>query len=159
MPNTAAVSLLGCSQPDVLTRFSSALAAAKSLRGSEKQATGVVIQGGFGVGKSHTLRHLEGLALERGFVCSKLSISKETPLYDPVKVCREALYTAVLPDRRGAALQEVIARLDFRSPAFVQLARWTEGNCSAQLAATLFLLEHARSDRGAHRTHYPVLVG
>jgi len=147
VPNGAAVSLLGCNQPEVHARFTDALSSAKSLRGKDKQAPGLVIQGGFGAGKSHTLRYLEKLALEQGFVCSKFSISKETPLYDPVKVCREALYTAILPDRRGAALQEVISKLDFRAQAFAEFARWTKTCACSHLVATLYLLQHARSDR------------
>ena len=52
------------------------------------------------------------VALEQRFVCSRIVISKETPLHDLAKLYRAATRTAVVPDRTGAALTEVAARLD-----------------------------------------------
>lgn len=146
VPSSTVVSLLGCGQPDVLVRFSERLDCFDSTSEEDRQDTGLVIQGGFGAGKSHTLLGLESVARERGFVCSKVSISKETPLYHPQKLYQEAIYTATLPDRRGSVLQEVISRLDFRSQAFSALATWVNQCGCPHLAATLYLLQHSRSD-------------
>ena len=46
-------------------------------------------------------------------MASKIVISKETPLHDPVKVFRTAAATAIVPGRRGPALAEIANGLDF----------------------------------------------
>jgi len=82
VPNRAAVRLLGCNQPHVEDRFNEMLNSATDIDSSAPNAQGMLISGDFGSGKSHLLAHLEHLALEQNFVCSKVAISKETPLYD-----------------------------------------------------------------------------
>ncbi|MFC5865021.1 ATP-binding protein [Acidicapsa dinghuensis] len=146
VPNSAVVSMLGSGQPDALLRFTTSLDLIGTTPQKEEQSTGFVIQGGFGAGKSHTLLGMQNVALQKGFVCSKVSISKETPLYHPQKLYQEAIYSATLPDRRGAALQEVISRVDFRSKEFADLVTWVNQCGCPQLAATLYLLQHSRAD-------------
>src|SRR4051794_15000608 len=90
VPNRAAVRGLGCNQPRATKRFAEGLAAASRELKGNKQALGIVVSGGFGSGKSHVLKHFESLALAGGFVCSRVAISKETPMYDPVKFFRSA---------------------------------------------------------------------
>lgn len=104
VPNRAAVRVLGSQQTEAQDRFDSLLrAVAKSIE-NEEPVAGLLIAGGFGAGKSHVLEHLQHVALERNFVCSRVVISKETPLYDPAKVFLAAVDSAVVPDRRGQAV-------------------------------------------------------
>lgn len=59
-------------------------------------------------GKSHLLAHLEHLAVSRDFVCSKVAISKETPLYDLGKVFTSAMENGRIPNRRGRFIEELV---------------------------------------------------
>src|SRR4051794_18542743 len=85
VPNRDAVAVLGSQQTAVQDRFTQLLDAIES-RSPGEPAGGMLIGGGFGSGKSHVLEHLIHLALEAGFVVSRVVISKETALHDPAKV-------------------------------------------------------------------------
>ena len=95
VPNRDAVQALGSSQPLVETRFREMLTNLSegfSQNGQQQARTeGMLIAGDFGSGKSHVLEYLQHVALENNYVCSKVVISKETPLYDPVKVYNAAI--------------------------------------------------------------------
>ena len=58
-------------------------------------------------GNSHLLAHLEHLALSRNFVCSRVAISKETPLYDLGKVFTSAMENGRIPNQRGRFIEEL----------------------------------------------------
>src|SRR5207237_443432 len=85
---------------------------------------GMLVGGGFGSGKSHLLEHLAHLAMNDGFVVSKVTISKETPLYDPAKVFRAAVESAIVPGKQGSALPEVAASLPTVSRRALALQRF-----------------------------------
>lgn len=106
---------------------------------------GVMLGGGFGTGKSHLLEHLANVALSQGFVVSKVTISKETPLHDPSKVFRAAIDEARVPGRHGSAIDEIAIAVNLNSEGYRQLYRWAHQDAapvSPQFAATLFLYEY-----------------
>lgn len=144
VPNRDAVRVLGSSQAEIERRFRQLLA---ELQDGDS-AKGLLLQGGFGSGKSHLLEYFQHLALDAGFVASKIVISKETPLHDPVKVFRTAAATAVVPERRGTALVEIANNaLDFESGGYADLARWVSSDEAAlneRFDATLFLFRSLR---------------
>ena len=149
VPNGDAVRALGCHQPAVEHRFLDLLDAVSNGLSRSRQARGVLVAGGFGAGKSHLFQYLEHLALERNYVCSRIVISKETPLYNPEQVYRAAIEAAVVPGRYGQAIQEVALRLDPRREAYADFYRWARrpGSGVAPLfAATLHLHEILRND-------------
>ncbi|MBI3246177.1 MAG: DUF2791 family P-loop domain-containing protein [Deltaproteobacteria bacterium] len=149
VPNRDAVLALGCEQPAIEERFRTQLQEAKEGAPKGTQAAGFLIAGDFGAGKSHLLEYLQHVALAERFVCSKVVISKETPLYDPAKFYRAAVRTAVAPGRRGAALTEVAAQLDPRSDAYTELSAWAHSPSSglnSRFAATLFLFKRLGMD-------------
>jgi hypothetical protein len=148
VPNRDAVTELGSMQQGVEDRFSQLLDAIGGLPGGPAPG-GMLIGGGFGTGKSHVLEHLTHVALSAGFVVSKVVISKETPLYDPVKVYRSAIEQAKVPGRPGSAIDEIAAGLRVDSQAYAELYRWAhqEGTpVDSRFAATLFLHEYSRGD-------------
>jgi hypothetical protein len=148
VPNRDAVMVLGSLQVAVEDRFSQLLDVVDA-RPSQAAAGGMLIGGGFGSGKSHVLEHLAHVALERGFVVSKVVISKETPLHDPAKVYRAAVDGAFVPGRPGSAIDEIALALRLDSPAYAELYRWAhsdEAPVDSRFAATLFLYEYARGD-------------
>ncbi|MGE0822192.1 MAG: BREX system ATP-binding domain-containing protein [Candidatus Binatia bacterium] len=147
VPNRDAVLALGCEQSEVEERFREQLQAAKEGATNGTQATGLLIAGDFGSGKSHLLEYLHQTALAEHFMSSKVVISKETPLYDPIKLYRAAIRAAVVPGKRGVALTEVTAHLDPTSQAFNELSAWTHtADLNSRFAATLFLFKRLGMD-------------
>ena len=142
VPNRDAVRSLGCEQPSIEQKFRAQLQAAKEGSVEEIQAPGLLIGGSFGEGKSHLLEYLQHIAIEENFVCSKVVISKETPLHDPVKLYRYAIETAMVPCKRGSALPEIAARLDPANEAYIKLDTWLHSpnsKLNSRFPATLFL--------------------
>ncbi len=142
VPSRAAVAALGSAQPEIEDRFGALLERVRQEPGASRHPGGLLVGGGFGSGKSHLLEHLAHLALEAGFVVSRVVVSKETPLYDPVKVFRAAAAGAVVPGGHGPALAEAAAGLDPGTPAFAELWRWVTSPGAAlneRFAATLLL--------------------
>ncbi len=127
VPSRTAVAALGLGQPEVEDRFTAALDAAVD---PAVPGAGLLLGGGFGAGKSHALEHLTAVAGQRGFVVSRVVVSKETPLHDPVKMVRAAVETAVPPTAEGwrspgTAIAEALAALDVDGPGFATLLRHT----------------------------------
>jgi len=149
VPNRDAVQALGCEQPAIEERFRAQLQAAKEGTKAGAQAPGLLIAGDFGAGKSHLLEYLHHVALEEHFVCSRVVISKETPLYDPAKFYRSAMRVAVAPGKRGAALTEIAAHLDPANEAYNELNAWAHSpsaTLNSRFAATLFLFRRMGMD-------------
>jgi BREX system ATP-binding protein BrxC/D len=149
VPNRDAVLALGCEQSAIEERFRAQLQAAKEGAKAGAQAPGLLIAGDFGSGKSHFLEYLQHVAVEEHFVCSRVVISKETPLYDPAKFYRSAMRVAVAPGKRGAALTEIAAHLDPANEAYNELNAWAHSPSAAlnsRFAATLFLFRRMGMD-------------
>lgn len=170
VPNRDAVQGLGSSQSTIEERFRRQLAATRAGFSKGTAAGGTLIAGGFGSGKSHLLEYLQRIALENNFVCSKVVISKETPLYDPAKVYNSAIQSAKVPGRTGAALKEVAHRLDFNSRGYAQFFQWVnrpDNKLSTRFAATVFVFERGQGDRNPEVSDqiiqfwsgYPIKVG
>ena len=126
VPNRDAVAMLGCNQPVIESRFSSMLASAADTSNSVDSGLGMLVSGDFGSGKSHLLAHLEHLALEQGFVCSTVAISKETPLYDLAKVFKSVMENSRIPGHRGRLIEELGQALDQRSERYADFFRWSD---------------------------------
>lgn len=145
VPNAYAVRALGCMQPEVGDRFRLQLdKLADASNGATPCAPGMLIAGGFGTGKSHTLAWLEHEALRRNFVVSRLVISKETPLHDPAKIFQAAVREARLPNARGSLLHELATGLDYASDLATPFYQWaTQGQPHAMIAASVFIDERS----------------
>lgn len=125
VPSRDGVATLGTGQGEIEDRFSAMLDVSGTVRPNGRR--GMLVGGGFGSGKSHLLEHLAHLGLARGFTVSRVVISKETPLHDPVKVLRAAVESAVSPEGAIGAVAEAAASLDPGSPAYTELLRWASG--------------------------------
>src|SRR4030042_2397429 len=97
VPNRDAVAVLGCNQPEIEDKFRRQLQNTRDMITDGRPNEGMLVAGDFGSGKSHLLEYLMHLALEQNFVCSKIVISKETQLYDPIKLYRAAAESAIVP--------------------------------------------------------------
>lgn len=131
VPNNDAVKDLGCHQPEAERRFQAMLTRIVDGDPPPANALGMLVSGEFGDGKSHLVTHLEQQALSRGFVCSKVTISKETPLYDLGKVFKSAVDHGRVPDRVGPMIEELAHDLNPRCHAYEHFHRWahdTESN-------------------------------
>ncbi len=149
VPSPGAVKALGCPQPTVKSKFQQMLQEAQASIHKGWTTKGMLIEGGFGTGKTHLLESLRHMALESRFVCSKVVISKETPLYSPALMFRAAIGAADIPHKRGDALAEVAADLNFKSPQYADFYEWVHrqgGEIDGRFAATVFLYERMVND-------------
>lgn len=149
VPNRHVVSVLGCFQPEVEGRFRRMLEATQQNSTAGSCPRGMVIEGEFGSGKSHLLEYLQNVALEANFICSRIVISKETPLYHPVRLYYSAIENAVIPDKRGEVFGEIAGRCDVWTPRYKFLVDWVnnpENRMDSRFAASLLLYERMSSD-------------
>ena len=134
VPNRDAVSILGCNQPEAESNFARLLDRSQDIASPPDNALGMLVTGDFGTGKSHLLTYLEHVALERGFVCSKVVISKETPLYDLGKVFKSAVDNGRMPDRKGRLMEELGQALNPRSPSYDDFFVWAHATPANELS-------------------------
>ena len=147
VPNREAVRLLGCNQPQAESQFQDLLRRASDTATPPRGALGMLVSGDFGAGKSHLLSHFEYRALSQGFVCSKVAISKETPLYDLGKVFKSAMDNGRILDRTGPLIEEIGVELNCNSGEYSNLFRWANSPSSG--VHPIFpasLLVHERSN-------------
>jgi bacteriophage exclusion system BrxC/D-like protein len=142
VPNADAVMALGSGQSDIEDRFTGLLEKVADPHGGHRGRASMLLGAGFGGGKSHLLTHLGHLATTVGFVVSTVVISKETPLYDPAKVFRAAVESAIAPDGGRDVVADAAAVLDPDSPGYAELLRWLRGpgrDLDQRFEATLLL--------------------
>jgi BREX system ATP-binding protein BrxC/D len=150
VPSRDGVATLGSGQSEIEDRFTALLDGSGTVRADRHR--GLLLGGGFGAGKSHVLEHLAHLALDRGFAVSRIVISKETPLHDPVKVLRAAVESAAIDSGAIGAVADAAAGLDPGSPAFAELLRWASSGGSPvdeRFALTLSLLPRVQASDDA----------
>ena len=133
VPNREAVKILGCNQPGAERKFEQMLSNAEDSDNPPRGTQGMLVSGDFGTGKSHLLTHLEILALSRGFICSTVAISKETPLYDLGKVFKSAMDNGRMPIRSGRLIEELGQSLNPNSRKFDDFFIWADDTTSNQL--------------------------
>ena len=138
VPNREAVRELGCNQPQAEEQFISMLDEVAGTADRSAGPQGMLVSGDFGSGKSHLLAHLEHLALSRNFVCSKVAISKETPLYDLGKVFTSAMENGRVPDRRGRFIEELALSMKPDSEEYTAFAHWADTAASNGLLSMMF---------------------
>ena len=107
VPNRDAVAALGCSAQEVLSVFDARLDELRGSLASERPPHGMLIAADFGGGKSHVLEYLSHKARRGNFAVSKVVISKETQLFDPLKVFRAAVESLRCEDVVGDALRDI----------------------------------------------------
>lgn len=142
VPNRDAVRELGVFQADVTRKFA---ALREELGDGSPSRRHLFISAGFGCGKSHLLEYLRHDALEHNCVCSYVVISKETPLYDLLKLLRAAAETAVIPGKAGRAIPEILFSHKFSSAEFARLyeSAHRDDAFGQRIAAQLRILEEA----------------
>ena len=147
VPNRAAVEILGCHRPDLESRFDHLLAQAVNTETRPKSALGMLVSGDFGSGKSHLLSYLEHRALAEGFACSRVAISKETPLYHLGRVFISAIQHARLPGRTGQLMEEISDKINARTAEYRRFAHWasvSDNGLHQYFPATLMIYERAQ---------------
>lgn len=142
VPNRDAVRILGTTQSHIIGRFTNLL----DLFDPTSVEPGLIFNGGFGQGKSHLLEYLQHIALERNFVCSKIVISKETPLYNPGKVFTSAVNSATTDKMIGTGLNEIVTKLKPDTDVYASFNKWLndpKSKMNGRFAATLHLFPRA----------------
>src|SRR5438270_5267718 len=87
--STAVSEIFASSQGRILSAFGKLL---------DQQRGALAIEGGYGQGKTHLLKHLACLARRRGCVVSLVPLSKETPFNHWWHVYSAAIQQATLPE-------------------------------------------------------------
>jgi len=148
VPNRDAVSALGCSAHEVVDVFDARLRELSDSFESERQPRGMLVAADFGGGKSHVLEYLSHKARQENFAVSKVVISKETQLFDPLKVFRAAVESLVCENVVGDALRDIaVSRLSTKSPQFAELILWLrDSGLNSRFEATTWLFEQAGAD-------------
>ena len=132
VPNGDAVRQLGCKQQAIEDRFRELLADVAAGVEFPAHREGMLVSGDFGVGKSHLLAYLEHIALEEGFVCSRVAVSKETPLFDLSKVLKAAVDCAKVPGRAGRLIEELELSAKRDTEAFRRFFGWAASSSFGQ---------------------------
>ncbi|HJU17452.1 MAG TPA: BREX system ATP-binding domain-containing protein [Stellaceae bacterium] len=153
VPNRAAIRLLGTNNNRIAQDFLARLRLCGAALSDRGQVDGIVINGGFGTGKSHQLGYLGELAQQDNFIVSLVPISKETPLFDPARLFAAAIRAAFVPDANDDVMTAVMNRLHPNSERYDALEAWTtgevaEGRLSALFAALLYLIPRRQTDPG-----------
>ena len=146
VPNQEAVKILGCQQPQAENQFSTLLRQCADQQNPPSGSLGMLVSGGFGSGKSHLLSYLEHQALSQGFVCSRVAVSKETPLYDLGKVFKSAIDHGRIPGRSGQLMEELGVGLHENSEAYARFLKWADSERNGlhrMFPATLVVHEKA----------------
>jgi hypothetical protein len=146
VPNGAAVETLGCNRPEIESRFDDLLLQAIDKDIPPESTLGMLVSGDFGSGKSHLLSFLEHRALAEGFVCSRVAISKETPLYNLGQVFISAIRHARLPGRAGQLMEEIGDRINAQTQDYDQFSRWLnveENGLHPYFPATMMIYERS----------------
>ena len=149
VPSGDAVAQLGCDHPEIERRFQEALDRSVTGIAAGSQPIGLLVGGDFGSGKSHLLQYLAHVAGREGFACSKIVISKETSLADPIRVFRAAVAEVRVPGRVGTGIGNIASALNFNRSEYGDFYHWAgspESGLVDQLAASLFLFEYGKSD-------------
>lgn len=149
VPNREAARFLGTNQETIDRSFWQKLGFIQNAGREGKQVQGLLIKGDFGTGKSHLLDCLAARALDEKFVCSRVAVSRETPLSDLGKVYLAAIDGALIPGQRGGMIHEVTDHLKANTPQFREFHLWVNSPNSGigrLFGATLFLYEKAQRD-------------
>jgi hypothetical protein len=144
VPNRDAVRQLPVFQGDITQKFTEMLwELQESAAKDDTSPRSMVISGGFGAGKSHLLEYLRHEAMEHQCVCSHVVISKETPLFDGLKLVRSAAETAALSERAGRAVPEILFSERLTGERFTLLLKWAieQPVLSGRFAPLLKILE------------------
>ncbi|MCA9471592.1 MAG: ATP-binding protein [Nitrospirales bacterium] len=150
VPNRHVVETLGCPQGEIEWRFRRLLEGTQQNIATGHCSKGLIVEGSFGSGKSHVLEYLQNVALAANFICSRVVISKETPLYHLARLYNAAIESAVIPDKKGEVLSEVVSQCDAWNPKYKHLSTWVnsaDSGIDARFAATLFLHERMGTDQ------------
>lgn len=145
VPNRDAVRALGFESEELLDAFQTRLSETAGVGESQAQPRGLLLAAEFGGGKSHALQYLSHLALEEGFAVSKVVISKETPLFDPVKLYAAAVDGLRVSDATGTVLDEIaLSRLSPRKERYAELLEWLgRSGLNSRFDATMYLYREA----------------
>ena len=149
VPNGDAVAALGCNQQAVEQDFNSMLSRITNDAAMPDSSLGMLVAGDFGSGKSHLLGYLETQALKQSFVCSKVVISKETPLFDMEKVFKAAVEHGRAQGITGHLVEEIVHKPDRDPESYAEFLDWAhreDNHLHRILPATLALHDESGDD-------------
>jgi hypothetical protein len=125
VPSLAAISTLHSLQPEIDSHFDDLCRQVRDLPRGGRPAKGLLLGGGFGTGKSHLLSQLRARAESQGFVTSAVTISKEVPLHDIVRVGKAVIAGASLDGSPRDVIERLADGIAINSPGWGEITRDT----------------------------------
>jgi hypothetical protein len=110
----------------------------------------MAVEGGYGQGKTHLLKHLAQLAKRRGFAVSLVTLSKETPFHHWWHLYGQAIAVVERPDAPHETGLRGLMQRQKRGDAVVQGLRQFAGELHPRLAAILEAYFEAPSSEVQH---------
>jgi len=143
VPSRHCISQLGTTQDEIKSAFEAQVLAAAQGAAVEP----LIIEAGFGEGKSHLLNYFAGNAESRGFVTSMVVISPEMPLGNRHVVLKAVAETAIAPGLLGRALRALAHNLKTNSPQYAAIRLWARSaGLDERFPAMLQLYEESGTD-------------
>lgn len=124
VPSRSAVAEVGTTQHRIVEEFDHTMRQANN----DEARRPLVLNGGFGAGKSHVLQYLRAQAQEAGFVTSLVAIGPETPPNSPHLLLRALADASEAPGHVGRATREIATTHRVDTPAFADFRAWVEGS-------------------------------
>jgi len=146
VPNGKAVDILGSNQPLAETQFRDLLNSDLPEEHWVDNPRSLMISGDFGTGKSHLLEYFKHLALSENYICSMISVSKETPFNKLGTVFKSAIDEGIVPNNVGHMINEISILLNYESREYVNFFQWVnnqdEGDIHQIFPASVAVNEH-----------------
>lgn len=117
----------------------------------DRGAGALAIEGGYGQGKTHLLKHLAQLARRRGYVVSLVTLSKETPFHHWWHLYGQAITAAERPDAPNERGLQGLIRRQGQGEAVVQQLQSFAEQLHPRLNALLRAYCEARDSEIQHR--------
>jgi len=147
VPNGKAVDILGSNQPSAETQFRDLLNSDFPEEHWVDTPRSLMISGDFGTGKSHLLEYFKHLALSENYICSMISVSKETPFNKLGTVFKSAIDEGIVPNNVGHMINEISILLNYQSREYVNFFQWVnnqdEGDIHQIFPASVAVNEHS----------------
>lgn len=122
--STPASEVFASGQERIIRKFSTLL---------DKQSGALAVEGGYGQGKTHLLKHLAQLAHRRGYAVSLVPLSKEVPFNNWWHIYSAAVRHLTAPDSRGYGLEPLLRSHRWSDEPIQDLHRFAESRLHRRL--------------------------
>jgi hypothetical protein len=136
VPIREAVQLVGSGQPGLEVRFSDLLDDVRV--GKPRQNNGFIFFGDFGTGKSHALEFFSSTAVNKKFVVSRATISKNLQLSNYRAVLSQLMSQMSTTEHKEEALARILDDSNSKGVDYSDLVRWCQTEVEAGRLSSIY---------------------